>query len=63
LLAQALRDCHEAGQVFAFVAVILDCVDESSKAFYRHFDFAELPGRPFRLFITSGQLEAMMSGS
>lgn len=63
LLAQALRDCHEAGQVFAFVAVILDCVDESSKAFYQHFDFAELPGRPLRLFLTSGQLEAMMSGS
>lgn len=63
LLAQALRDCHEAGQVFAFVAAILDCVDESSKAFYRHFDFAELPGRPLRLFLTSGQLEAMMSSS
>src|SRR5439155_6279373 len=29
LLAQALVDCLEAGKTFAFVAVILDCIDES----------------------------------
>jgi GNAT superfamily N-acetyltransferase len=28
LLAQALRDCFDAGQTFPFVAVILDCVDD-----------------------------------
>jgi GNAT superfamily N-acetyltransferase len=26
LLAQALRDCYEAGQIFAFVAVLIDCL-------------------------------------
>jgi GNAT superfamily N-acetyltransferase len=62
LLAQALRDCHEAGQTFAFVAVILDCIDDNAKAFYRHFDFAELPGHPYRLFLSAAQLEAMMAG-
>lgn len=62
LLAQALRDCHEAGQTFAFVAVILDCVNDAAKAFYQHFNFIELPGHPYRLFISAAQLEAMMSG-
>ena len=31
LLATALLDCHEAGSTFAFVAVILDCVDDAAK--------------------------------
>ena len=61
LLAQALRDCHGAGQTFAFVAVILDCVDERAKTFYRRWDFAELPGSPFRLFLSSQTLSAMMT--
>ena len=61
LLAQALRDCHEAGQTFAFVAVILDCVDDRAKAFYHRWDFAELPGSPFRLFLSSQTLSAMMA--
>jgi len=62
LLAQALRDCHEAGQTFAFVAVILDCVDDASKAFYQHFDFVELPGHPYRLYLSARQLAAIMAG-
>ncbi|HWC89044.1 MAG TPA: GNAT family N-acetyltransferase, partial [Pirellulales bacterium] len=35
LLAQALRDCWEAGHTFPFVAVILDCINASAKTFYR----------------------------
>lgn len=62
LLAQALRDCHDAGQTFAFIAVILDCTDDKAKAFSQHFDFTELPGHPYRLFITEAQLEAMVNG-
>ena len=49
LLACALRDCHTAGRTFAFVAVLLDCVDDRAKAFYSRFDFRELPGHPYRL--------------
>lgn len=60
LLAQALRDCHEAGQTFAFVAVILDCLKDTAKAFYRQWDFAELPGHPYRLFLSAKRLEAMV---
>jgi GNAT superfamily N-acetyltransferase len=63
LLAQALRDCHDAGRTFAFIAVILDCIDDAAKAFYRHFDFAELPGHPYRLFLAAARLEAMMADS
>lgn len=60
LLAQALRDCHEAGQTFAFIAVILDCISDAAKAFYRQWDFKELPGHPYRLFLSAKRLAAMM---
>ena len=60
LLAQALRDCWEAGKTFPFVAVILDCIDEPAKTFYQRWDFAELPGHPFRLFLGTNLLDAMM---
>lgn len=61
LLAKALRDCYEAGRTFAFVAVILDCVDDQARAFYRRWDFAELPGNPYRLFLSSQTLTALMT--
>ena len=63
LLAQALRECHDAGQTFAFIAVILDCVDDASKAFYQQFDFAELPGHPYRLYLPFRLLEKMSQDS
>jgi GNAT superfamily N-acetyltransferase len=63
LLAQALRDCYEAGQTFAFIAVVLDCINDTAKAFYQHWDFEELPGQPYRLFLSAGRLEAMMMAS
>lgn len=61
LLAHALRDCHDAGKTFAFVAIVLDCVDLAAKNFYQHYDFTELPGHPFRLFLSAERLDAMMS--
>jgi GNAT superfamily N-acetyltransferase len=60
LLAQALRDCHEAGQTFPFVAVILDCISDAAKKFYLQWDFAELPGHPYRLFLGTATLTKMM---
>jgi len=60
LLAQALRDCYEAGKTFAFIAVILDCINDAAKSFYQHWDFQELPGHPYRLFLSANRLEAMM---
>jgi GNAT superfamily N-acetyltransferase len=63
LLAQALRDCYEAGQTFAFIAVILDCLGDAAKAFYQHWDFEELPGHPYRLFLSTRRLQTMMEES
>ena len=61
LFAQSLRDCYEAGGTFPFVAVILDCLTDAVKSFYRKWDFEELPGHPYRLFVSYQQLEAMMN--
>ena len=62
MVAQSLRDCHSAGQTFAFVAVILDCLDDRAKSFYQQWDFEELPGNPYRLFLSARQLDAMVQG-
>ena len=61
LLAQALRDCHEARKTLAFIAVILDCVSDAAKTFYQQWEFEELPGRPYRLFLSAKRLETMMA--
>jgi GNAT superfamily N-acetyltransferase len=60
LLASALRDCWEAGRTFAFVAVLLDCVSDAAKSFYQRYDFQELPGHPYRLFLSAQLLDALM---
>jgi GNAT superfamily N-acetyltransferase len=62
LLAQALRDAYQAGQTFAFVAVILDCVSDASKSFYQRWDFEELPGQSYRLYLSATRLAQMMEG-
>jgi hypothetical protein len=60
MLAGAPRDGDESGHAFAFVAVILDCIDPAARAFYRRWDFQERPGQPARLFIPWARLTAMM---
>jgi GNAT superfamily N-acetyltransferase len=60
LLVQALRDCLEGGNTFPFVAVILDSIDDAAKSFYKKFDFAELPDHPYRLYLPTNKLVAMM---
>jgi GNAT superfamily N-acetyltransferase len=60
LLASAFRDCYEAGHTFAFIAAVLDCINDAAKAFYLKFDFEELPGHPYRLFLSAAKLDAMM---
>ena len=62
LVAQALRDCWNAGMAFPFVAVVLDCLSDGAKRFYQRWDFAELPGHPYRLYLSATRLEAMMRG-
>jgi len=60
LMAHALRDCYEASKTFAFIAVILDCIDEAAKSFYQRWNFQEMPERPYRLYLSTERLEAMM---
>lgn len=60
LLAQALNDCHHAGQTFAFVAVVLDCLNDDAKRFYQRWDFDEMPGNPYRLYLSTKLLEKIV---
>lgn len=56
LFARALGDCYKVGKVFAFVAVVLDAVDDRSKSFYQRWRFEELPGNPNRLYLSAAEL-------
>ncbi len=60
LVAQALGDCYEAGKSFAFVAVLIDCLNASVKTFYQRWNFREAPGRPLRLFLSAAELAALV---
>jgi len=62
LFAQALNDCHSAGETFAFVAVIIDCLNDDAKRFYQRWDFEEMPGHPYRLFLSARLLEKLVLG-
>lgn len=62
LVAQGLRDCYDAGQTLPFIGVILDCLNDRAKAFYQRWDFQEMPGHPYRLYLSTKQLTAMMEG-
>lgn len=61
ILATALGDCHEASKTFAFVAVILDCIDDRARQFYEQFDFKSVPGHPRKLYLSFKLLEAMVN--
>jgi GNAT superfamily N-acetyltransferase len=62
LLAQALNDCSEASKTFAFVAVILDCINNTAITFYQKWHFQQLPGQPYRLFLSADLLDALVRG-
>ena len=59
-LAHAHRDCYNACRTFVFIAVILDCNDEAARAFYQRHDFQEIAGHPYRQFLSTKHLQAMM---
>ena len=60
LLALALRECFDASATFPFVGVVLDCLDESTRAFYARWDFREIPAHPMRLFLSAATLSRMI---
>lgn len=61
LIAQAMHDCYEASQLLPFVAVIVDCLEESLKELYARWDFADVPANPTRVFLSASQLVAIGS--
>lgn len=63
LVAQALRDSYSAGATFPFVAVLLDCLNESAKQFYARWDFQEMPGYLLKLILSYQKLAAIMEAS
>ncbi|MEX1041226.1 MAG: N-acetyltransferase [Pirellulaceae bacterium] len=56
LIAQAMLDCYQASQWLPFVAVIVDCLEESLKGLYARWDFADVPANPTRVFLSASQL-------
>jgi GNAT superfamily N-acetyltransferase len=62
LLAQALLDCYEAGKTFAFVAVVLGCINDQAKAFYQHWDFQVLPGHPYPRAVSFSRSDRIWEG-
>lgn len=63
LLAAALHDCYAAAQSLPFVAVLVDAVSDEAAAFYKLFEFEELPGQRHRLFISYSRLAAIMQAN
>ena len=54
LLADACRKVAHAGAVLAVAGIVVDAKDAAAEAFYRHFGFVPLPGRPDRLLLPAG---------
>jgi len=51
LLSDACQKVLQASRVLAVVAIVVDAKDAEASAFYRHFGFVPLPGRPDRLLL------------
>lgn len=51
LLIGALKRALEHSRNIASVAVVVDAIDESARAFYRRYGFIDIPNHPNRLFM------------
>jgi GNAT superfamily N-acetyltransferase len=61
LMASALQDCWHGGVIFPFIAVVVDAIDEETKAFYLKWGFREFAQKPLRLFLSVSQLQEMVA--
>jgi hypothetical protein len=52
-----------ASRVLAVAAILVDAKDSSAAAFYRHFGFVPLPGRPDRLLLPAKILQQFAPSS
>jgi GNAT superfamily N-acetyltransferase len=62
LVGQAFHDCWEVRRTLGFVAIVLDSIDEETKAFYVRWGFRDLFGHRFRMFLTAHELDAIIAG-
>lgn len=63
LLSDACRKVVLASRVLAVAAILVDAKDSSVAAFYRHFGFVPLPGRPDRLLLPAKVLQQFTPSS
>ncbi|TAN70196.1 MAG: GNAT family N-acetyltransferase [Methylobacter sp.] len=54
LLADACQKVRRARDTLAVAGIIVDAKDNSTAAFYRHFGFIDLPGKPGSLLLPAG---------
>lgn len=63
MLSDACKKVIQASRVLAVAALLVDAKDPSAAAFYRHFGFAALPGRPDRLLLSERVLRKLFPRS
>lgn len=59
LLADALKRIHQASQVMAVYAIVVDALHDHAAEFYRQFGFIQLPHHPLKLFLPMASLDLM----
>jgi GNAT superfamily N-acetyltransferase len=57
LLIDALHRSWKATAEVASVGVVVEALDESALAFYRHHEFTSMPGHPEKLFLSMLTIE------
>jgi len=60
LLLDALKRAHSAAKEVASWAVIVDAKDESAKTFYEHFEFKQVVGEPYKLFLPMKRIDPLL---
>ena len=58
LLSDACQKVARASAALAVVGMVVDAKDDAAAAFYRHFGFLNLPGRPGRLLLPTTAFRA-----
>jgi len=56
LVADACQKVIQASTVLAIAGIVVDAKDTAAEAFYRHFAFVPLPGRPDRLLLPAAAI-------
>lgn len=59
LLMDAMRRALELSKHIASVAVVVDALDETARAFYQRYGFIDVPDHPNRLFIPMQTVEQL----